>query len=199
MSLIPSSVDHLIEELGRLPGVGPRTAERLAFFILKNDPTRAQALGSAVQELHLSVRDCRMCHIFAESELCSICSDDTRDRTTIAVVEEPFDVVALEKTGRYRGLYHVLGGVLSPLDGISADKLEISSLVKRVDDEGTQELILATNPTVEGESTGLYIRQRLQDRDVLVTRLARGLPVGGDLEYADQVTLGRALDGRGSW
>lgn len=196
MSLIPAAVERLIEELGRLPSVGPRTAERLAFFILKHEPLRAKALGDAVAELHLGVRSCRLCHNFAEDDLCAICGADGRQVDTIAVVEEPFDIIALEKTGRYRGLYHVLGGVMSPLDGIGADKLEIASLVQRIKAGGITELILATNPTVEGESTGMYIRQQLQGTDVRITRLARGLPVGGDLEYADQITLGRALDGR---
>ena len=196
MNLIPSSVERLIEELGRLPSVGPRTAERLAFFILKNDPTLAAALGAAITELHLGVRSCRLCHNFAEADLCAICSADDRQSDTIAVVEEPFDIIAMEKTGHYKGLYHVLGGVMSPLDGIGADKLEIASLVQRVRDGGIAELILATNPTVEGESTGMYIRQQLQGTSIKITRLARGLPVGGDLEYADQITLGRAIDGR---
>jgi recombination protein RecR len=197
MNLIPSSVEHLIEDLGRLPGVGPRTAERLAIFLLKGDTTRAEALGSAIVELHKGVRSCKLCHIFSEEELCPICSASNRQTNTIAVVEEPFDIVALEKTGRYSGLYHVLGGVMSPLDGVGADKLEIASLLARLRAGGVDELILATNPTVEGESTGMYIRQQLgDDSTIKITRLARGLPVGGDLEYADHITLGRALDGR---
>jgi recombination protein RecR len=196
MNLIPSSVERLIEELERLPGVGPRTAERLAVYLLKGDRARAEALGLAVAELHDGVRSCRLCHTFAEAELCAICSADNRQTNTLAVVEEPFDIVALEKTGRYHGLYHVLGGVMSPLDGVGADKLEIASLLERLRKGDIDELILATNPTVEGESTGMYIRQQLGEQELKITRLARGLPVGGDLEYADQVTLGRALDGR---
>ena len=196
MSLIPLPVERLIEELERLPSVGPRTAERLAFFILKNDPTLAQGLGAAIAELHLGVQSCRLCHNFSEADLCAICSADNRQLDTIAVVEEPFDIIAMEKTGHYKGLYHVLGGVMSPLDGVGADKLEIASLVQRVRAGGINELILATNPTVEGESTGMYIRQQLQGTVIKITRLARGLPVGGDLEYADQITLGRAIDGR---
>ena len=196
MNLIPSSVERLIEELERLPGVGPRTAERLAVYLLKGDRTRAEALGAAVTELHDGVRSCQLCHTFSENELCPICSADNRQTNTIAVVEEPFDIVALEKTGRYHGLYHVLGGVMSPLDGVGADKLEIASLLERLRRGDIDELILATNPTVEGESTGMYIRQQLGDQQLKITRLARGLPVGGDLEYADHITLGRALDGR---
>ena len=199
MNLIPSSVERLIDELGRLPGVGPRTAERLAVHLLKGDQTRAEALGLAITDLHKGVRSCRLCHTFSEGELCPICSATNRQTNTIAVVEEPFDIVALEKTGRYHGLYHVLGGVMSPLDGIGADKLEIRSLIERLEAGGVDELILATNPTVEGESTGMYIRQQLGDNPIKITRLARGLPVGGDLEYADHITLGRALDGRESF
>jgi recombination protein RecR len=196
MNLIPSSVERLIEELGRLPGVGPRTAERLAVYLLKGDTSRAEALGLAITELHQGVRSCRLCHTFTENELCAICSADDRQTNTLAVVEEPFDIIALEKTGRYHGRYHVLGGVMSPLDGVGADKLEIASLLERLRGGDIDELILATNPTVEGESTGMYIRQQLGDQPLKITRLARGLPVGGDLEYADHITLGRALDGR---
>ncbi len=198
MNLIPSSVERLIEELERLPGVGPRTAERLAIHLLKGDQTRAEALGRAIIDLHEGVRSCKLCHTFSEDELCAICSAEDRTTNTIAVVEEPFDIVALEKTGRYHGLYHVLGGVMSPLDGVGADKLQINSLLERLRGGGIDELILATNPTVEGESTGLYIRQELGNSPIKITRLARGLPVGGDLEYADHITLGRALDGRES-
>jgi recombination protein RecR len=196
MQIVPSSVERLIEELGKLPGVGPRTAERLTFHILKGDPSRATALGAAVDGLHGGVRNCRTCFNFAEAEECEVCSSPKRDRGTIAVVEEPFDVVAIEKTAQYHGLYHVLGGVVSPIDGIGPDRLEIASLVSRVQGGGVDEIILATNPSLEGESTAMYIRQQLAPSGVKITRLARGLPVGGDLEYADQITLGRALLGR---
>jgi recombination protein RecR len=196
MKIVPSSVETLIEELGKLPGVGPRTAERLAFHVLKSDPMKAQNLGSALHELHAGVRPCRLCHNFAEAELCAVCDAPGRDRNVIAIVEEPFDVVAVEKTGMYQGLYHVLGGVISPIDGIGPERLEIASLLQRVPDENISEIILATNPSLEGESTAMYIRRALEPTGVTVTRLARGLPVGGDLEYADQVTLGRALQGR---
>jgi recombination protein RecR len=196
MNIVPRAVQQLIEELGRLPGVGPRTAERLAFHVLKNDPTRAAALGAALDSLHAGVRSCRVCHNFAEYDECDICTSDSRTRSIIAVVEEPFDVVAIEKTGLYQGLYHVLGGVISPIDGVGPERLEIDSLQRRVQDNGIEEVILATNPSLEGESTAMYIRQQLEPAGVKLTRLARGLPVGGDLEYADQITLGRALQGR---
>jgi len=196
MQIVPSSVERLIEELSRLPGIGPRTAERLAFHVLKNDPSRAAALGAALSGLHAGVRSCRVCFNFAEADECAVCAAPGRQRTQLAVVEEPFDVVAIEKTGLYQGLYHVLGGVISPIDGISPSHLEIASLVERVQAGGVEEVILATNPSLEGESTAMYIRGQLEPTGVKLTRLARGLPVGGDLEYADQITLGRALQGR---
>jgi recombination protein RecR len=197
--IVPSSVERLIEELGKLPGVGPRTAERLAFHLLKADPHKAGSLGLALGELHAGVRSCRLCHNFAESDTCAVCTAPGREQHIIAVVEEPFDVVALEKTDLFKGLYHVLGGVISPMDGVGPDRLEISSLIRRIEEGGVEEVILATNPSLEGESTAMYIRQQLEPSGVKLTRLARGLPVGGDLEYADQVTLGRALQGRQSF
>lgn len=215
MQIVPSSVERLIEELGKLPGVGPRTAERLAFHVLKSDPAKAASLGNALSELHGGVRNCRTCFNFAEAEHCEVCNSPIRERHIIAVVEEPFDVVAIEKTGLFQGLYHVLGGVISPIDGIGPDRLEIASLLRRIEasragETGTEpadtksaphieEIILATNPSLEGESTAMYIRAQLEPTGVKLTRLARGLPVGGDLEYADQITLGRALQGRQSF
>ncbi len=196
MQIVPSSVERLITELGKLPGVGPRTAERLAFHLLKSDPHKAGSLGLALGELHAGVRSCRQCYNFAEAELCAVCDAPGRDQHLIAVVEEPFDVVAIEKTGLFTGLYHVLGGVISPIDGVGPERLEIASLANRLRDGGVTEVILATNPSLEGESTAMYIRQQLEPTGVKLTRLARGLPVGGDLEYADQITLGRALQGR---
>ena len=196
MQIVPSSVERLIEELGKLPGVGPRTAERLAFHMLKNDSARALALGTAIQMLHAGVRTCTTCFNFSQDAECQICTSPRRSHATVAVVEEPFDVVAIEKTGIYNGLYHVLGGVISPLDGIGPDKLQIASLKRRLEDGEITEVILATNPSLEGESTAMYIRQQLEAADIKITRLARGLPVGGDLEYADQITLGRAMQGR---
>jgi recombination protein RecR len=196
MRIVPRPVERLIEELGRLPGVGPRTAERLAFHILKSDPARAASLGAAVDGLHANVRSCKTCFNFSETDECEVCGSLSRSRNMIAIVEEPFDVVAIEKTGLYQGLYHVLGGVISPVDGISPDHLEIASLQRRLEDGDIEEVILATNPSLEGESTAMYIRQLLEPSGIKVTRLARGLPVGSDLEYADQITLGRALQGR---
>jgi recombination protein RecR len=196
MQLIPRSVANLIEEFGRLPGIGPRSAERLTFFLLRGGREGAERLGRAVSDLHNMVQLCQTCFNLAESATCGVCESDERDRKVIAVVEEPLDVVALEKTGLYRGLYHVLGGVISPIDGIGPDRLQIGSLLKRLQSGEVIEVILATNPSTEGETTAMYIRKQLETAAVKVTRLARGLPVGGDLEYADQITLGRALQGR---
>lgn len=196
MRIIPRSVERLIEEFGKLPSIGPRTAERLTFYLLRRDNAQAEALGQAVLQLKKSLRRCQQCHNLSEAELCEICQSSDRDRTVVAVVEEPLDVVAIEKTGLFRGLYHVLGGVISPLDGIGPDQLEIQSLRQRVEQGEIKEAILATNPVTEGEATAMYIKKILEPLDVSVTRLARGLPVGGDLEYADQITLGRALQGR---
>lgn len=194
MQLIPRSVANLIEEFGRLPGIGPRTAERLTFYLLRGDHEAAERLGRSVIDLHGQVQLCQTCFNLAESPTCFICGSDEREKAVIAVVEEPLDVVAIEKTGLFQGLYHVLGGVISPIDGIGPDSLQIASLLKRLDG-GVNEVILATNPSTEGETTAMYIRKQLND-GIKVTRLARGLPVGGDLEYADQITLGRALVGR---
>jgi recombination protein RecR len=199
MRIVPRSVEEVIEAFGKLPGVGPRTAERLAFHLLRSEPTKATVLGAALEGLHAGVRPCTVCYNFAEREVCEICDSSERTASVIAVVEEPFDVVAIEKTGQYQGLYHVLGGVISPMDGVGPDRLQIASLVARVRAGGVEEVILATNPSLEGESTAMYIRSQLEDTRVTLTRLARGLPVGGDLEYADQVTLGRALQGRQSF
>lgn len=199
MRIVPRSVENVIDALGKLPGVGPRTAERLAFHLLKSDPVKATALSGALEGLHTGVRSCKVCYNFAESEICEVCDSHDRNHTVIAVVEEPFDVVAIEKTGQYQGLYHVLGGVISPMDGIGPDRLQIASLVARAQDPDVTEVILATNPSLEGESTAMYIRSQLEHTNITLTRLARGLPVGGDLEYADQVTLGRALSGRQSF
>lgn len=196
MQIIPSSVAQLIEEFSNLPGIGPRTAERLTFHLLRGESNGAERLGRAVLDLHGQIRLCSVCFNLSEAEHCVICDHDDRDQNVIAVVEEPLDVVAIEKTGLYRGLYHVLGGVISPIDGIGPDQLQIASLVERIKSNDVSELILATNPSTEGETTAMYIRRLLEQQPVKVTRLARGLPVGGDLEYADQITLGRALEGR---
>ncbi len=199
MQIIPRSVQNLVDEFAKLPGIGPRTAERLTFYLLRGEPVAAERLGQAVLDLRANLRRCEICANLSEAQRCAICSRPDRDQDLICVVEEPLDVVALEKTGHYRGLYHVLGGVISPIDGVGPDNLQIPSLLKRVKDTKPTEIILATNPSTEGEATALYIRRQLEPLKVKVTRLARGLPVGGDLEYADQITLGRALAGRQSF
>ncbi len=189
------SVDNLIVQLARLPGIGRRTAQRLAFHLLKASEADALALADAIREVKERIGFCTECGNLAEEPLCPICADARRDRSLICVVEDPSDLVALERTHEYRGLYHVLGGALSPIDGVDPEHLRIAELVARVEAGGVAEVLLATNPTMTGEATAAYLADRLRDR-TRVTRLASGLPVGGDLEYADEVTLGRALAGR---
>jgi recombination protein RecR len=189
------SVDNLIVQLARLPGVGRRTAQRLAFHLLKVSEEDARALADAIREVKERIGSCTECGNLAEGPLCAICEDTRRDRSLICVVEDPSDLVALERTHEYRGLYHVLGGALSPIDGVDPEHLRIAELVSRVERGEVAEVLLATNPTMTGEATAAYLADRLRDR-TRVTRLASGLPVGGDLEYADEVTLGRALAGR---
>ena len=189
------SVENLVAQLTRLPGIGSRTAQRLAFHILQVPKTEANALADAIHEVKERVRFCSECGNLTEEDVCAICLDARRDRTTICVVEQPVDLVSLERTAEYRGLYHVLGGALSPLDGVEPEHLRIDELIRRVDRNGVQEVVLATNPNMTGEATAAYLADRLRGR-VRVTRLASGLPVGSDLEYADEVTLGRALTGR---
>jgi recombination protein RecR len=188
-------VDNLIAQLSKLPGVGTRTAQRLAFHLLQAPPGDAVALADAIREVKERIGFCRECGNLTEAELCEICLDQRRDRTMICVVEQPADLVSVERTHQFRGLYHVLGGALSPLDGVEPEHLRIDELVRRVDGDGVQEVVLATNPNMTGEATAAYVADRLRGR-TRVTRLASGLPVGGDLEYADEVTLGRALAGR---
>jgi recombination protein RecR len=189
------SVENLVAQLTRLPGIGQRTAQRLAFHILQRGNDEALALSAAIALVKERVRFCNECGNLTEEETCAICRDTRRDHTTICVVEQPVDVVSLERTNEYRGLYHVLGGALSPIDGVDPGDLRIDELMSRVEKNGVQEVVLATNPTMTGEATAAFLATRLRDR-VRVTRLASGLPVGGDLEYADEVTLGRALAGR---
>ena len=193
--MLSPSVENLVAQLTRLPGIGGRTAQRLAFHILQVPQEEALALAAAIGEVKERVRFCRECGNLTEEELCAICLDARRDRTTICVVEQPVDLVSLERTAEYRGLYHVLGGALSPLDGVDPGDLRIDELFRRVDANGVQEVVLATNPNMTGEATAAFLADRLRGC-VRVTRLASGLPVGGDLEYADEVTLGRALSGR---
>lgn len=189
-------VERLIAELAKLPGIGPKSAQRLALHLIKVPAREAEALAGAIVEARHRVRYCRSCYNLCEDELCRFCSDERRDRTTICVVEEAKDIVPLERTGEYHGLYHVLGGAISPIDGVGPEQLRIRELLERVGKEGAREIILATNPTVEGEATMLYIADAARARGVRASRLASGLPVGGDLEYADEITLGRALRGR---
>ena len=191
----PGPINRLIAELAKLPGIGQRTAQRLAFHILRSDDEEATGLADAIREVKQRVTLCEVCFNLAEGPRCRICSDAGRDRSVICVVEEPADVIPVERTHEYRGLYHVLGGALSPIDGIDPEDLKIEELVKRVGDAEVREVVLATNPTTTGEATALHIAERLRG-EARVTRLASGLPVGGDLEYADEVTLGRAFAGR---
>jgi recombination protein RecR len=189
------SVENLVAQLQRLPGVGARTAQRLAFHILQRPKDEVLALSAALAEVKERVRFCNECGNLTEDEVCAICLDTRRDHSLICVVEQPVDVVSLERTHEFRGLYHVLGGALSPLDGVEPSDLRIDELMRRVEANGVQEVVLATNPNMTGEATAAFLADRLRGR-VRVTRLASGLPVGGDLEYADEITLGRALSGR---
>jgi recombination protein RecR len=193
----PAPLARLVVELSRLPGIGQRTAQRLAFHILRSPDEEAAALAEAIREVKEKVGLCERCFNLAEEPLCRICADASRDRATICVVEEPADVIPIERTHEYRGLYHVLGGALSPIDGVDAEDLKIAELLRRVEGGEVREVVLATNPTTTGEATALHIAERLRG-SVSVTRLASGLPVGADLEHADEVTLGKALAGRRS-
>ncbi|EQB64078.1 MAG: hypothetical protein RBG1_1C00001G1657 [candidate division Zixibacteria bacterium RBG-1] len=189
------SVEKLIEELAKMPGIGRKTAQRITFYILKEKKEEAASLAQAILDVKEKVKYCSICFNITESDPCWICLDGKRDKTLICVVEEANDVLALEKTSEYKGLYHVLGGALSPLDGIGPDNLRIKELLTRLKDD-VKEVILATNPNVEGEATAIYLSKLIKPLGVKVTRIARGLPVGGDLEYADQVTLTKAIEGR---
>lgn len=196
--ILPRALTHLIDELGALPGVGARTAERYAYALLRREPGVAQKLAHAIAELHANVAYCPKTFALIEKgqELSPLYTSPDRDKTVVAVVEEPLDVVALERTGQFKGAYHVLGGVISPIDGVGPEQLHIPELLQRIDDDNVKEVILATNASVEGESTALYLHRHIGERNVRVTRLARGIPVGVDLEYADQITLTHALEGR---
>jgi recombination protein RecR len=193
--MLSPAVENLVAQLTRLPGVGTRTAHRLAFHLLRVPKDEAEALAAAIGDVKDRVRFCDECGNLTEEERCEICRDERRDRSLVCVVEQPADLVSLERTHEYRGLYHVLGGSLSPIDGVEPEQLRIDELMGRVERNGIQEVVLATNPNMTGEATAAYLADRLRGR-VRVTRLASGLPVGGDLEYADEVTLGRALAGR---
>jgi recombination protein RecR len=198
VAMYAGPISRLIAELSRLPGIGQRTAQRLAFHLLRAEDGEALALADSIREVKEKVGLCEVCFNLAEGPRCTICEDTRRDRSLICVVEEPADVIPIERTGEYRGVYHVLGGALSPIDGIDPEDLKIAELLERVNGE-VSEVVLATNPTTTGEATALHIAEALRDRDsVTVTRLASGLPVGADLEHADEVTIGKALAGRRS-
>jgi recombination protein RecR len=194
--LYEGPVQDLIDELGRLPGVGPKSAQRIAFYLLAADPVDVRRLIDALTEVKDKVKFCSICGNVAEEEQCRICRDERRDLTVICVVEEPKDVVAIERTREFRGRYHVLGGAISPIEGVGPDDLRIKELMTRLADGAITELILATDPNLEGEATATYLARLVGPMGIKVTRLASGLPVGGDLEYADEVTLGRAFEGR---
>jgi recombination protein RecR len=187
---------RLIDELSKLPGVGPKTAQRLAYHILRSSSLDADQLAAAVRSVKTDLRYCSVCFNIAESDPCQLCSSDERDQSVVCVVEEPLDVLAVERTGQFKGVYHVLGGAISPVNGVRPDDLRINELASRVKARAVAEVILATNPNLEGEATAMYIAQLLAGTSTRVTRLARGLPMGGDLEYADEITVSRALEGR---
>jgi len=189
-------VQVLIDELGRLPGIGPKSAQRIAFHLLKAPAEEVTRLATALVEAKAKVRFCARCWNVADAELCPICADDRRDATTVCVVEEARDIVAIERTGEFRGRYHVLLGAMNPLEGIGPEQLKVKELFARIEPEGIAEVIVCTNPNTEGEVTALYLARMLKPFDVRVTRIASGLPVGGDLEYADELTLGRSLENR---
>lgn len=196
MASMPRAVDRLIDALSRLPGIGPKTASRLTYHLLRTGEEDAVSLAEALLALHRQTVVCSQCYNISETDPCEICADPRRDRETICVVEEPLDVVAIENTGTYHGLYHVLHGHISPMERIGPDELRIQPLIKRLSDGGVREVIIATNPTLEGDATAIYLSRLIQPLDIPVTRLALGLPRGGDLEYADRMTLSEALAGR---
>ncbi len=196
MQVAPEPVVRLIEEFRRLPGIGPKTASRLTFFLLRAPAEQAGSLAEALSQMRERITFCSTCFNITEESPCPVCQDDGRDRSIICVVEEPLDVLAIERTREYRGLYHVLHGTISPMEGIGPEDLKVRELINRLRAEPAEEVILATNPSLEGEATAMYVHRQLAPLGVRVTHLARGLPVGGDLEYADVVTLSRALEGR---
>ena len=199
MTKLPSSIQKLINEFSRLPGIGPKSAQRLAFYLLKRDNLDLESLASAVSNLRQNVTFCSICHNMVETDPCSVCTDPRRDQGLICVVEEPLDALAIDKTGQFKGVFHVLGGVLNPLEGVGPEHLKIESLLERVKGGGTvREIIIATNPSLEGETTAMHLQKVLKQAapELIITRIARGLPMGGDLEYADDITLTRAMEGR---
>ena len=196
MSAYPPAVQDLIDEFGRLPGIGPKSAQRIALYLVNAPAQDATRLARSIDRAKAEVVFCGRCFNMAEGELCTICADPRRDSSIICVVEEARDLIAVERTGEFRGLYHVLGGAISPIEGIGPDQLHVRELVVRLSDDTVTELIVCTNPNIEGEATALYLARLLADTGIRISRLASGLPVGGDLEYADELTLGRALEER---
>lgn len=192
----PAPIERLLAELERLPGIGPKSAQRIAYHILVSEPADAQRLADAIAEVKRTIGFCSRCFDFAEGDLCPVCADTRRDHGTLCVVEEPRDVAAIERTGEFGGLYHVLHGALSPIDGRGPEQIRVRELIDRLGEGEVSEVVIATNPNAEGETTALYIARLIKPLGIRVTRIASGLPVGGDLEYADEVTLGRALEGR---
>lgn len=192
----PVSVANLLNELNKLPGVGPKTAQRLSFFILKEPPEEAEKLARAIVEARRNVKYCSVCSSLTDIDPCAICRDSRRDRSIICVVEDPRDVISIEKSREFKGIYHVLKGAISPMDGVSPDDLTVSELLERLKSGEAKEVIIATNSSVEGEATAMYLARLIQPLEIKVTRIAHGIPVGGDLEYADEVTLARAFEGR---
>ncbi len=204
---LPKSLEKAINEFSKLPGIGPRTAQRLVFYLLKREPVELDIFSESISKLKEGVIYCNQCHIMADSPICNICSNALRDKSLVCVVEESLDAIAIDKSGTFKGVFHVLGGVLNPMEGIGADKLNVNSLVERIngdmaqetrDKMNIQEIIIATNPTLEGETTAMYISKLLRSKfpELKLTRIARGIPTGGDLEYADEITLTRAMEGR---
>ena len=196
MSIYTPALQKLIDELGKLPGVGPKSAQRIAFHLIKLPEQDALSLANAIQEAKQKVRFCEKCFNMSDEAICEICSDTQRDSSLVCVVEEPRDIVALERTREYKGLYHVLQGAINPIDGVGPEQLKIRELLERLKGNTLQEVILCTNPNIEGEATAMYLAKLIEPLGIQVSRIASGLPVGGDLEYADELTLGRALEGR---
>jgi recombination protein RecR len=198
MQILPTALAELIEALGSLPGVGPRTAERYAYYLVRHDKHVSEKISDSLRDVHDKIAYCKKTFalVDAKDEYSPLYTDPSRNKKLVAVVAEPFDIAAIEKTGQFSGTYHVLGGLISPIDGIEPDQLHIAELITRIDDDSVEEIILATSANVEGESTALYIQKQLEGKNVIISRLARGLAVGIDIEYADQITLGRALEGR---
>jgi len=196
MIKLPRSLEQLINEFAKLPGIGPKSAQRLAFYLLKKDSVDLESFAQAVGNLKVGVMFCSRCHTMSETDPCNVCTDPHRDQTLICLVEDPMDAIAIDKTGQFKGVFHILGGVLNPMDGIGPEKLNIESLRKRITDQNVSELIIATNPSLEGETTAMHLAKQFQSLGIKITRIARGLPMGGDLEYADEITLSRAMEGR---